>query len=161
MLDQTRQTFFSPADDTLAAFMKFVASAQKMIRIADYSFNLVPLVDLLIAKHQAGVDVALVLDKSQAGGATEVPQLARLKAAGVPYVVGTSTKHKIMHAKFCVVEEDWITSGSWNYTGAASDEDNHLDLEHNETRAKWFTERWQEMHDWIVANEPQPAVPAV
>ncbi len=155
MLDQTRQTFFSPEDDTLAAFLKFVGSAQTLIRIADYSFNLVPLVDLLLTKHQAGVDVALVLDRTQAAGATEKPQLDRLKVAGIPFVVGTSTKHKIMHAKFCVVEQDWITSGSWNYTAAASDEDNHLDLEHNETRAKWFLERWQEMWDWISANELQ------
>ena len=156
MLDQTRQTFFSPDDDVKAAFMKFVDSAEKMIRVADYSFNLPELVDLLIEKHQAGVDVKLVLDRSQSTGTTEKAQIDRLSAAGIPFVIGTSSKHQIMHAKFCVVEEDWVTSGSWNYTTRASDQNNHLDLEHNETRAKWFLACWQEMWDWISTNQVQP-----
>lgn len=157
MLDQTRQTFFSPDDDVLGAFLKFIGSAQKLIRIADYSFNLAPLVDLLIAKHQAGVDVALVLDRTQAAGTTEKPQVERLRAAGVPLRIGTSSKRKIMHCKFAVVEEDWVSSGSWNYTGTASDENNVLDLEHNATRATAFLAYWQEMWDWISQNQPQAA----
>lgn len=155
MLDNTRKTYFSPQDDTLQAFITFIGTAKKKIRIADYSFNLDPLVDLLIEKHDKGVDVQLVLDKSQSSGVTEKPEVKKLKKAGVPFVIGTSDKHKIMHNKFTIVDDTWVQSGSWNYTNAASDEDNFFDIEHSMDRAKVFSDDWQKMFDWITANESQ------
>lgn len=155
MLDNTRKTYFSPQDDTLKAFLSFIQTARHKIRIADYSFNLEPLVDLLIEKHKSGVDVQLVLDKSQSEGATEKPAVKRLKQARVSFVIGTSSKHKIMHNKFTIIDDAWVQSGSWNYTNAASDEDNFFDIEHSVDRAKFFTADWQAMYDWIYQNEPQ------
>ena len=156
MLDNTRKTYFSPQDDTLKAFLDFIGTAKKKIRIADYSFNLDPLVDLLIEKHKAGVDVMLVLDKSQSAGTTEKPEITKLREAKVPFVLGTSDKHKIMHNKFTILDDQWVQSGSWNYTNAASDEDNFFDIEHSVDRATFFTADWQKMYDWISKNEPQP-----
>lgn len=153
MLDNTRKTYFSPQDDTLQAFLQFIGRAKKKIRIADYSFNLEPLVDLLIEKQKRGVDVRLVLDKSQSTGVSEKPAIARLEQAKVPFVVGTSEKHKIMHNKFTVIDDEWVQSGSWNYTSAASDEDNFFDIEHSATRAKFFMADWQKMFDWISTHE--------
>ena len=155
MLDNTRKTYFSPQDDTLKAFLAFVRTAKHKIRVADYSFNLEPLVDLLIEKQRAGIDVQLVLDKSQSAGASEKPAIKRLHTAKVPMVLGTSDKHKIMHNKFTVVDDEWVQSGSWNYTNAASDEDNFFDIEHSAERAKFFTDDWQRMYDWIRRNIPQ------
>ena len=155
MLDNTRKTYFSPQDDTLKAFLAFIATAQKKIRVADYSFNLDPLVELLIKKHKAGVDVRLVLDRSQSSGPTEQPEIKKLRAAGLRFVIGTSDKHKIMHNKFTIIDDAWVQSGSWNYTNAASDEDNFFDIEHSTDRAAFFTADWQKMYDWISKNEPQ------
>ncbi len=52
------------------------------------------LVQLLIQKFQQKVDVALVLYKSQSAGATEAPEVAKLKAAKIPLVIGTSSKKR-------------------------------------------------------------------
>jgi phosphatidylserine/phosphatidylglycerophosphate/cardiolipin synthase-like enzyme len=155
MLDNTRKTYFSPQDDTLQAFLNFIQTAQKKIRIADYSFNLKPLVELLIEKRKAGIDVQLVLDKSQSEGVTEKPEIKQLRAAKIPFVIGTSDKHQIMHNKFTIIDDSWVQSGSWNYTVAASDEDNFFDIEHSVDRAGFFTADWQRMFDWISQNEPQ------
>lgn len=155
MLDNTRKTYFSPEDDTLRAFLDFIGTAEKKIRIADYSFNLEPLVDLLIKKHNAKVDVRLVLDKSQSVGVSEKPAIERLKKAKIKFVVGTSDKHKIMHNKFTIIDDEWVQSGSWNYTNAASDEDNFFDIEHSHDRASVFTADWQKMYDWIQQHEAQ------
>ncbi|HVU59728.1 MAG TPA: phospholipase D-like domain-containing protein [Candidatus Saccharimonadales bacterium] len=155
MLDNTRKTYFSPQDDTLRAFLAFIQSAGHRIRIADYSFNLDPLVDILIAKQKAGVDVQLVLDRSQSAGVSEKPEIKKLDKSQVPFVVGTSSRHKIMHNKFTIVDDAWVQSGSWNYTNAASDEDNFFDIEHSIDRARVFTTDWQKMYDWISQNEPQ------
>lgn len=155
MLDNTRKTYFSPQDDTKAVFLNLITSAKKKIRIADYAFNLDPLVELLIKKHRAGVDVKLVLDKSEFETPFEKPEVKKLQKARVKFVVGTSSKHKIMHNKFTIIDDEWVQSGSWNYTASASDEDNFFDIEHSGDRAKIFTADWQKMYEWIKANEPQ------
>jgi phosphatidylserine/phosphatidylglycerophosphate/cardiolipin synthase-like enzyme len=154
--DYTRQVFFSPDDDTISVFLQFVGRAKKQILIADYSFNLEPLVDLLIEKKQKeGVEVMLVLDRSQSAGKTERPELAKLRAAGVPFVVGTSSEHAIMHDKYCIVDGEWVQYGSWNYTRAAAKESNFFLIEHNHDLAQVFTRNWYELWDWITKNEPQ------
>ena len=153
MIDATRKTYFSPEDDTTSAYLAFLRTATKKVRLADYSFNMDAIVELLIDLKNKGVDVQLVLDRSQAAGKTEKPEIAKLRAAGIDMVIGTSDKHKIMHNKFTVVDDEWVQSGSWNYTNAASDEDNFFDIEHSPTRAAQFTAYWQKMFDWIKANE--------
>jgi phosphatidylserine/phosphatidylglycerophosphate/cardiolipin synthase-like enzyme len=153
--DYTRQVFFSPDDDTVSVFLEFVGRAKERILIADYSFNLEPLVDLLIEKKKQGLDVALVLDRSQSAGKTERPELAKLRAAGVPFVVGTSSEHAIMHDKYCIVDGEWVQYGSWNYTTAAAKESNFFLIEHNPDLAQIFTRNWLELEHWIQANEPQ------
>jgi len=155
MIDNTRQTFFSPDDDTQDAFLNFIKTAKVKVRLADYSFNLEPLVQLLIQQKNAGVDVQLVLDSSQATGTTEKPVIDQLKQAGVSMVIGTSSLRKIMHNKFTIIDDEWVQSGSWNYTAAASQEDNFFDIEHSPDRAQKFTMYWQKMWDWISKNEPQ------
>jgi phosphatidylserine/phosphatidylglycerophosphate/cardiolipin synthase-like enzyme len=156
LIDATRQTFFSPDDDTQAAFLTFIGTAKSRIRIADYSFNLAPLARLLVQKKQAGVDVALVLDRTQSAGTTEKPVIDELRAAGVSMAIGTSSLRKIMHDKFTVLDDEWVQSGSWNYTAVASKEDNFFDIEHSPDRASKFNQYWQKMYDWIMANEAQP-----
>ena len=155
MIDNTRVTYFSPYDDTQDAFLNFIKTAQKKIRLADYSFNLEPLVQLLVQKLGAGVDVQLVLDRSQSTGQTEQPVIDQLKQAKVPMVIGTSSLRQIMHNKFTIIDDEWVQSGSWNYTAAASKEDNFFDVEHSPDRAQQFTAYWQKMWDWISQNEPQ------
>jgi phosphatidylserine/phosphatidylglycerophosphate/cardiolipin synthase-like enzyme len=155
MLDNTRKTYFSPDDDTIKAFLNFVQTANKKIRIADYSFNLEPLVQLLIQKQKAGVEVKLVLDKTQAAGPSERPIIEQLKAANILMMIGTSSLKKIMHNKFAIIDDEWVQSGSWNYTATAAKEDNFFDIEHSPDRAAKFTSYWQKMWDWIQQNEPQ------
>lgn len=149
MINATRQTFFTPYDDAQTPLITMLQSATKSIRIADYSFNLMPVVDILIAKFQAGVDVQLVLDSSQARGKSEVPEVTKLKEAGVPMVVGTSDKGKIMHLKVAIVDDAIVGSGSYNFTGTAELEDNFFDVEHSLERAAAFTAYWQRVHDYI------------
>lgn len=155
MIDQSRKFYFSPQDDIGAVFVKFIQGAKKEILIADYSFNLVPLVDLLLEKAKLGVDVRLVLDRSQSKGKTEEPEVARLKEAMVPMVIGTSEDHRIMHDKYAVVDGSWVEHGSWNMTKVASLESNFIVIEHNTQIAGIFAQDWEFQWDWIEKNENQ------
>jgi phosphatidylserine/phosphatidylglycerophosphate/cardiolipin synthase-like enzyme len=152
-----RQFYFSPEDDTTKEFLAFMATAQKSIRLADFSFNLVPLVDLLIQKFKAGVDVQLVLDKSQSGGKSEVPEVKAILAAGIPCMIGESTDHKIMHNKFTIIDGEVVQYGSWNYTAVASDEDNFFVIDQEPIVAEAFMADWQKMFDYIKSQSQTPA----
>lgn len=116
----------SPEDDTQTEFLNFLTSAQTSIHIADYSFNMMEAVTILVEKMKAGLEVKLVLDKSQSVGKTEVPEVKALQAAGVPTVIVESSLHEIMHNKFALVDGHLTLDGSWNFTTAASKENNNF-----------------------------------
>lgn len=155
MIEQSVKVYFSPDDNVQQAVLDLVSSAAKSIRLADYSFNLVPLVDILIAKQAAGLDIKLVLDKSQAAGSTEKPEVVRIKAAGIPLVIGTSDEHHIMHSKYVVIDGQAVGYGSYNFTKVAEEESNVFVIETNAAVAAAFSQNWQAMWDWISQHEPQ------
>ena len=119
--------FNSPEDNTQAEFLSILEGASKSIHLADYSFNIPQVVDILVAKAKAGVDVKLVLDNSQSKGSTEVPEIANLKACTeIKLVIVESDLNQIMHNKSTVIDGHITETGSWNYTTAASKENNNF-----------------------------------
>lgn len=149
------QTYFSPDDDTQAVFLRFLQQAQTSIYIAIYGFHLPPAQDLLIAKAQAGVPVAIIMDHTQADGKYEAPEVQHLIQGGCAVTIGSSEKHHIMHHKFAVVDDLHVLAGSWNFSQSASLEDNFLQITSNTDHAALFIAKWHEMHDWMHQYEPQ------
>lgn len=98
--------------------------AAKRILVIAYGFTLPGVVDRLIQKHTAGLDVRLILDSSQAAGKAEAAQIARLKAAGVPYVTGRSEAGGIIHLKVGIFDDAWHWTGSFNWSPSALEQDN-------------------------------------
>ena len=121
------RTLFAPFDDTAGEFLRFIESAQSSIDIQIYGFHLPALSDALIAKHQAGIRVSLILDHTQAEGKAEASEVQKLIAAGVPLLIGTSpVHHQILHSKFTVIDEASVEHGSWNYSLSASQQSNDM-----------------------------------
>lgn len=119
--------FNSPEDNTQAEYLSLLEGATKAIHLADYSFNIGAVVDILIAKAKAGVDVKLVLDNSQSKGSTEVPEITALKAEPtIHMVIVESDMNQIMHNKSTTIDSHITETGSWNYTTAASKENNNF-----------------------------------
>lgn len=154
-IDPTTQVYFSPQDDTVTEFETLLKSATKSIHLADYSFNIPEVVTILIDQMKAGLEVKLVLDKSQSAGKTEVPEITSLKQAGVDTAIGTSSDHKIMHSKFTIIDGITVEAGSWNYTAVAADEDNFFFVIENPTIVEAFESDFENMRSWILANEAQ------
>jgi phosphatidylserine/phosphatidylglycerophosphate/cardiolipin synthase-like enzyme len=150
-VDAETKTYFSPDDDTEKVMLDFAASARNSILIADYSFTSAPLTDILIKEHAAGVDVRLVLDKTEAAGKAEKVQLAKLTAAGVPFEVGTSQHHRAMHLKVMIVDRKSVMSGSYNFTATAKEQNNTFDITTDPERAAKFVGIWKEIWDWMAA----------
>jgi phosphatidylserine/phosphatidylglycerophosphate/cardiolipin synthase-like enzyme len=140
---------------TVQGFVDYLNQAEKSLLIADYSFNLPQLGTILPALKAKGVNVRLVIDKSQSKGKNEAILLKTLQTAGIDMVIGTSSDHKIMHNKFSIIDNKICQYGSWNYTTDASDEDNFYFIDPNPEVITALTNDWQKMYDWISKNDNQ------
>jgi phosphatidylserine/phosphatidylglycerophosphate/cardiolipin synthase-like enzyme len=153
-------TLFAPFDDTEGEFLKFVSRAKKSLVIVIYGFHLPKLTDILIAKHQARVKVAVILDHTQAEGKAESSEVQKLVDAGVPLLIGTSPVHRaILHSKFCVTDSKAVEFGSWNYSLSASQQSNTMTYIEDRNYARVFTQHFDRIRDFITLHEMamQPA----
>ena len=159
------QTLFAPFDDTTAAFLDFITSAKRSVHVVIYGCHLPRFTDLLIAKHQAGQTISIILDHTQAEGKAESGEVARLVAAGVPLLIGTSPiHHQILHSKFAVVDEESVEFGSWNYSLSASQQSNTMSFVRDKGYAADFLRHHDRIRSFIVMHEmtlqPAGATPA-
>jgi len=112
---QDTEVAFSPDRGATELVVRTIESAHATIRVAAYSFTSVPIAKALAAASKHGVDVRVVVDKSNATARyTEVTFLAN---QGVP--VRFDYRYAIMHDKFIVVDGATVELGSFNFTAAA------------------------------------------
>ncbi len=152
------QTVFTPYEDGLASYLKFLDTARKSVHIAGYAFTDQRIVAKLVELRARGVKVYVLLDRSQTAGwslASERKAIDALRAAGCEVVIGTSEKsHEIMHNKYTIVDGIAVQDGSWNYTKSANSQANVLNFHHDSYRAGKFLSNWQRMHAFMTT-QPQ------
>jgi phosphatidylserine/phosphatidylglycerophosphate/cardiolipin synthase-like enzyme len=133
------RVYMSPFHDTLGAYLDVLRSAEKSIHINIFGFHVPAMTDILIAKHKAGVVVDVILDHSQAEGRAELAEIRKLQLAGVPFLIGTSSRHgQLLHLKATVVDGQRVECGSWNYSESASDQLNDVQVIDDVRMAEWY-----------------------
>lgn len=151
------QSVFTPYDDGIGHYLRFLDKAHQSVRIAGYSFTDDRIVERLIALKTHGVDVKVLLDYSQTRSSRDGKETAlidRLRAAQIEVVVGTSEKsHQLMHNKYTIVDGLWVQSGSWNYTWSANKQANEFDIIQSPKRAKLFLANWNRMYGFMKEQE--------
>lgn len=106
---------FSPKGGTIAALVQYIGTAKKSIRLLAYNFTSADVGKALIEAHNRGVDVQLVLDRSVP--TEKNSQLPEMLSAGIPVFIDKA--HHIAHNKVILVDDEWIETGSFNYTDNA------------------------------------------
>ena len=140
---------FSPGAGAEQLVVKVIHTAKSSIRLAGYSFTSKLIAAALVDAKRRGIDVMVVLDKSQKterySGATFIAN------AGIP--VRIDSNYAIFHHKFVIVDSDTVQQGSFNYTtsAAARNAENAMVVWHNPQLAAIFQRKWQGY--W---NESQP-----
>jgi phosphatidylserine/phosphatidylglycerophosphate/cardiolipin synthase-like enzyme len=153
-MDYGKLLMLAPYDDTTGAFLALLKSAKKSILISIYGFTIAEAADTLIAQHQAGLDVRVLFDHTQAAGTAERVQVARLAAAGVPHWIGTSpVAHQILHGKVTIVDGELCETGSWNYSVSAAHQFNTFVIERSPDSAVKLTAFIERLIDWVKAHE--------
>lgn len=131
---------FSPGNESTELVAKVIRSATKTIRLAGYSFTSKPLAEALVAAHRGGVDVQVVLDKSNA--TAKYSSATFLANAGVPTRI--DSKHPIAHSKYMIIDDKTVETGSFNYTKAAkSNSENVIVFWDSSEIAKTYSANWK------------------
>jgi hypothetical protein len=111
------EIFFSPRGGCTEAVVQEIQDARTSISVQAYSFTSAPIAEALVEAHRRGIEVRVILDKSQR---TEKYSSADfLQHAGVP--VWIDTKHAIAHNKTMIIDGATVITGSFNFTKAAEE----------------------------------------
>ncbi len=91
-------------DDGVEPVRQFVASAEKSLLLKQFTFTEESLLETVIERHNAGVDVRVMLNPARSGGdRANDDSFTRLQGAGVN-VAWTNPKFYVTHEKSIVVD---------------------------------------------------------
>jgi phosphatidylserine/phosphatidylglycerophosphate/cardiolipin synthase-like enzyme len=113
----TMTVCFTPGANCTDTIVKTLSDAKRTILVQAYSFTSAPLAKALLDAHKRGVQVQVILDKSQR---TEKYSSADFLAnQGVPTMIDSN--HAISHNKVIVIDGEVVITGSFNFTKAAQE----------------------------------------
>jgi len=143
------QTAFSPRQGVTELIVQNIQQATESVRIAAYSFTSKPIAQALVAARGRGVDVKVVLDKSQRTDQHSV--FAFLQMYNVPTRINSN--YAIMHNKFMVIDGHILQTGSFNYTKAAElkNAENILIVREDFRTVNQYSKQWVKL--WNEAEE--------
>jgi len=117
-----------------------IGEAKNSLDIAIYSLTHPGIIQAIADAKKRGVAVRIISDKTEAKNKTQAVALSNLKAAGVPIKINTHTG--LMHLKVSIIDKKILTSGSFNYSKAASTTNDEVLIVDRDTIAatKWDQE---------------------
>ncbi len=135
------QAFFSPDDEVESVIAYWVGKANSSIEVAMYTFTSSRLAQSLIDAAKRGIDVKVILEKSNVN---QYSKYVILRSNGVR--VQLDSNPSLMHNKFCVIDDEIVITGSYNWTKAArEDNDENIVLIRCSELANLYHEEFQEM----------------
>jgi phosphatidylserine/phosphatidylglycerophosphate/cardiolipin synthase-like enzyme len=133
---------FSPDRGATELVVKTIGEAKQSIRVAAYSFTSKPIAEALLDAHKRGIDVEVVVDKSNV--TARYTAALYLANQGVP--VRVDYRYAIMHDKFITVDGVTVEEGSFNYTAAAENRNaENVVVLHNPGVAAQYAHEWERL----------------
>ena len=137
--------------DVQSQLIGIIKSADKTLDIAVYSFTDQKIADAVIGDEKRGVAVRVLTDQTESGNSYQKQLLQTLKDAGIPVKIN---KHSgLMHLKVTIVDASECTTGSFNYTKSAEQENDEVFVViHSSDVAagfeKEFSDMWSDTSDY-------------
>lgn len=123
---QAEVRYFFPRDGQEAKpeLIRIINSAGKTLDIAIYSFTDKDICTAIEQAKKRGVVVRMITDKQQSSTKYQKALLKRLKSSGIPIKI--ETHEGIMHLKVTIADHKTTTTGSFNYTKSAEQENDEV-----------------------------------
>jgi phosphatidylserine/phosphatidylglycerophosphate/cardiolipin synthase-like enzyme len=111
------QVYFSPRGGCTEAVVDALGKAKSTVLVQAYSFTSAPIARALVDAHRRGVQVQVVLDRSQR--TAKYSSATFIYNYGIPCFI--DAQHAIAHNKVIVIDALTVITGSFNFTKAAED----------------------------------------
>ncbi len=135
---------FSPNNGVTNAVVNAINSANKHILVEAYSFTSKEISRALLSAKKRGVDIQLILDKSQVGRKYSSATFF----ANLGFNLHIDINHAIFHDKVMIIDDKTVITGSFNFTKAAETKnaENLLILRDNSKLASLYTKEF--VYNW-------------
>jgi phosphatidylserine/phosphatidylglycerophosphate/cardiolipin synthase-like enzyme len=138
------EVYFSPHDGVTAAIVREIGQARSEIRVQAYSFTSAPIAEALLKAHRRGINVEVILDKSQR--TQKYSSSTFLAHAHIPTYI--DAQHAIAHNKIIIIDRSVVITGSFNFTKAAEEKNaENLIIIRSKELAKPYLENWRHHRD--------------
>lgn len=133
---------FAPGGNCTDAITQALGHAKRSILVQAYSFTSAPIAKALLDAHKRGVQVQVILDKSQRG--EKYSSADFLANQGVPTMIDAN--HAIARNKMMIIDGETLITGSFNFTKAAQTQNaENLLIIHDPALAAMYTQN-SEVH---------------
>jgi phosphatidylserine/phosphatidylglycerophosphate/cardiolipin synthase-like enzyme len=134
------QVCFTPGENCTAEITDVIDAAKKSIFVQAYSFTSAPIAAHLIAAKKRGVNVNVILDKSQKTQKYSASHF--LVNQHIPCWI--DYKPAIAHNKIMIIDEKEVITGSFNFTKAAQNKNaENLLIIRDPALADIYMRNWQ------------------
>ena len=139
------QALFTPWDDVERNIVEIIGGAQQQILVQTYLLTSKKITRALIAAHQRGVEVLVLVDFDQYTKVAD-SKIRELAAEGIK--VWLETKYKNAHNKIIVIDaaspDSTVITGSYNFTWSAQQKnaENILIVRKNRQLAEQYAANW-------------------
>jgi phosphatidylserine/phosphatidylglycerophosphate/cardiolipin synthase-like enzyme len=131
---------FTPGGNCTDAIVKALSDAKRTILVQAYSFTSAPIAKALLDAHKRGVQVQVILDKSQRS--EKYSSADFLANQGVSTMI--DAEHAIAHNKIMIIDGETILTGSFNFTKAAQEKNaENLLIIRDPALAAQYTQNWE------------------
>lgn len=130
---------FAPSRDCSRLVVEQVSKAKKTIRVQAYGFTDVAIASALVAAKRRGVDVQIILDRSNRDR-TKYTEATFFVHAEVLTLI--DARHPIAHNKVVVIDDDLVITGSYNFTKHAQHNAENLILLRSSALARKYIDNW-------------------
>lgn len=137
------EVYFCPEDGCASALIHYIDSANTTIYIAIYSFTHDEIKEALYDAHERGVEIRVIMDRTQAGHSSSVDEELLDEGIGLRYHT------PIMHNKFVIIDGKIVATGSFNWSknGDTNNDENLIFFASNDLSLEYlaeFEELWGE-----------------
>jgi phosphatidylserine/phosphatidylglycerophosphate/cardiolipin synthase-like enzyme len=148
--------FFSPKGGCTEAVIREINGARHEVLVQAYSFSSKPIAEALIAAKTRGVQVSILLDKSNEN--EQYSDLSLFVEQGLAPLV--DTHHAIAHNKVMVIDHKTVITGSFNFTHQAEAEnaENLLIIKGNAALAKSYRSHFADHKGHCQQPQAKPAL---
>jgi phosphatidylserine/phosphatidylglycerophosphate/cardiolipin synthase-like enzyme len=136
-----RSVYFSPHGGCTEAIIRELNNAKTSVLVQAYSFTSAAIAKAVVNAHKRGLKVEVILDKSQR--TEKYSSTTFFFNMGIPTRI--DAKHSIAHNKVLIIDGEIVSTGSFNFTKAAEENNaENLLIINDKKLASLYIKNWQE-----------------